>query len=232
VLGVSGNASVFATVAMIAAFRRPRERPRGLADEASPSYPGGWARLRIRPAARIEILAAILGLVALTSALDSLVQLVGLAEVGRLAEYRSEIGSLDIGERALLAALLGFGAGIAEELFFRGFMLTRLELAHGPWIALAITSIVFGLFHWDVVHTPLAALMGVYLGLIVLFTGSLVPAIAAHIINNIIATLFVDAELSDAAVWSFFAAGFPLALLVLAYLRQRSRAREIPAPVW
>ena len=59
-------------------------------------------------------------------------------------------------------------AGFTEELFFRGFLQTRLEALTGrPWVALLIASVLFAVYHlpyallnprWPSYGHPLAAL--------------------------------------------------------------------------
>jgi membrane protease YdiL (CAAX protease family) len=224
VIGVAGNATIFAFLALTAGFSRPKE--------PDAVFLGGWRRLRIRPVPMVDVLLAVIGLLAFTSALDAVVQVAGFGEYGKLAEYRAQIGSLDLLDRTLLAMLLGFGAGTGEELFFRGYMLTRLEIAYGRVVALLVSSAVFGVFHWDPIHSPLAALMGVYLGLSVLFSGSLVSSIAAHVVNNIVATILVDANFGEHTTGAFIAVGFPLSGLILLWMWRRGRRRETAMPVW
>ncbi|MDB4476657.1 CPBP family intramembrane metalloprotease [bacterium] len=85
-------------------------------------------------------------------------------------------------------------AGIGEELLFRGWLMYWLAdlvgladfsggadttLAIG--IALGLSSLVFGLFHpITKLYVVLAALMGLYFGGLVLYTGNLLVPIAAH----------------------------------------------------
>jgi uncharacterized protein len=85
-------------------------------------------------------------------------------------------------------------AGIGEELLFRGWLMYWLAdlvgladfsggadttLAIG--IALGLSSLIFGLFHpITKLYVVLAALMGLYFGGLVLYTGNLLVPIAAH----------------------------------------------------
>src|SRR5438876_11835505 len=93
----------------------------------------------------------------------------------------------------LFGAVLVFGviAGIAEELFFRGYMQTRLTEAWGPARAIVVSAACFGVLHLDIsgVHMALAFAMGLYLGFVVERTGSVLPAIVCHVVNNVVYTL-------------------------------------------
>ena len=81
-------------------------------------------------------------------------------------------------------------APLGEELFFRGFFFGALRNWHGPWLAAALTGLVFGGIH--VGSSPIGYLVplmifGAGLCLLYEWTGSLYPAIALHALNNSIA---------------------------------------------
>ena len=85
--------------------------------------------------------------------------------------------------------LLAFVAPLAEEVFFRGFVFGVLREKIGVvWGALA-TGVVFGLVH--VAGSPIETvgvlfILGVLLCVVYQQTGSLLPCIALHAINNAI----------------------------------------------
>jgi uncharacterized protein len=90
---------------------------------------------------------------------------------------------------ALIAygALLAFAAPLAEEFFFRGFMFSVLAGRIGPWWGALVTGTIFGLVH--VAGSPLKTvvvliILGLALCLLFWRTGSLLPCIALHAINN------------------------------------------------
>jgi len=77
----------------------------------------------------------------------------------------------------------------SEELMMRGYVLTVLRQALGWRLALALTSIVFGLLHIpnpgsNPGNIAMVILAGVLLGGIVILTGSLYAATAAHLAWN------------------------------------------------
>ncbi len=88
------------------------------------------------------------------------------------------------------AALTCIVAPICEELLFRGFIFTALRKLRGPWLAAALTGLLFGAVHATSAPVesllPLAVL-GFLLCLLYRATGSLYPCIAAHAINNSLA---------------------------------------------
>ena len=111
--------------------------------------------------------------------------------IGRSDELPAELGA-DTSTAALVAVgvLVTVFAPIAEEPFFRGFFFTALRNWKGVALAAIITGIVFGAIHAG--SSPAASLVplavfGALLCLLYWRTGSLLPCIALHAINNSIA---------------------------------------------
>ncbi len=81
-------------------------------------------------------------------------------------------------------------APIAEETFFRGFFFGSLRNWRGPWPAAVLTGAVFGAIHIgsaDAVYLLPLAIFGFMLCIVRWRTGSLLPCIALHAINNALA---------------------------------------------
>jgi membrane protease YdiL (CAAX protease family) len=85
------------------------------------------------------------------------------------------------------AVLVCVVAPIAEEFFFRGFFFTALRGSVGLWWAAAITGLVFGLIHFKLEFLAPLAVLGFALCLLYAKTGSLLPCIALHALNNSLA---------------------------------------------
>lgn len=68
----------------------------------------------------------------------------------------------------LLALCIGIGPAFAEEVVFRGFALRLLSKTTGSWLALVITSLIFGLMHASNPHVTLlqSILLGLSAGLL------------------------------------------------------------------
>ena len=79
---------------------------------------------------------------------------------------------------------------ISEELLFRGYILDALNRLHGKWPAIIISSIIFGMVHFDPFTMGTATIGGVIYGWIRVRTGSLVPVIVAHAMWNTMALMF------------------------------------------
>lgn len=78
----------------------------------------------------------------------------------------------------------------AEEFLFRGYLLQALgSLVSNPWFGVIASALVFALFH-GTQNVPLFLsrfAFGVVVGWLVLRTGGLEAAIAAHVVNNLLA---------------------------------------------
>lgn len=94
---------------------------------------------------------------------------------------------------SLLAAALAFlllaPAAAFEELAVRGYAMAALREALGWWPAILVTSLVFGVLHArnpgaTAPSIALVTLAGVFLAVIVMATGSLWAATAAHLAWN------------------------------------------------
>jgi membrane protease YdiL (CAAX protease family) len=99
---------------------------------------------------------------------------------------------LSIWQLALLSAAAGFG----EELLFRGLiqagMTHGLSFAYDQWIACLVASILFGLCHWlSATYGILAIVIGVYLGVLFVFTDSLLPPMIAHGLYDFVALVYL-----------------------------------------
>ena len=161
------------------------------------------ARLRLLPGRETgaDLALMIVGMLALGQALDSLAVLVGLGRHGALWEARRALERA-VGEELFLAVIvIGPLAGAAEEIFFRGFMQTRLrERWPGRWAVVA-TSACFAIMHVEWLHALLAFVLGLYLGFITERAGSALPAVASHVINNALFTVTTAVGGTVLAVW-------------------------------
>jgi membrane protease YdiL (CAAX protease family) len=89
-----------------------------------------------------------------------------------------------------LVVLAGF-APVAEELFFRGYVQTRLEERFGAGPAIAVTSLLFGLFHMNLPQGVFAGFFGLLVGWVAWATRSVRISIAVHAVNNAVFVLSI-----------------------------------------
>ena len=155
-------------------------------------------RLRAGGETVSTLLAAVVGLLALGQALDSLTVLLGLHDRGSLQFVRRLLEGTTGPDLVGAVVVLGVVASVSEEIFFRGFMQSRLREHWRPTAAVLATSIAFAVLHLDTsaVHTVLALALGLYLGFVAEATGSTLPCIVCHVVNNIVYTLQTAAGLA------------------------------------
>lgn len=81
-------------------------------------------------------------------------------------------------------------APLLEELLFRGAIQGLLmRYFKNPWVGIIVAALVFGVIHANPVQIFYAACLGVGFGWMYYRTGSLLPAIAGHILNNSMAVI-------------------------------------------
>lgn len=81
--------------------------------------------------------------------------------------------------------LVSLGAGVFEELLFRGVIQAGLAGPLGLWGALVVASLLFGLAHaMTVTYFVITFFMGIYLGLAYHWSGSLLVPMLAHFLYD------------------------------------------------
>ncbi len=80
-------------------------------------------------------------------------------------------------------------APIVEEIIFRGLILSRLRKAMPIGWAIAISSLLFGLVHGQILWMSYAFVLGIIMSLVVIKTDSLVASIILHMVFNIFGTV-------------------------------------------
>jgi membrane protease YdiL (CAAX protease family) len=147
--------------------------------------PGSFLRLARRPTTRQVALGAATG-VALFFAASGIMSLTTLLVPRRWVDT-FDITHLFQGSpreqlaMALIATLL---APLAEEVAFRGYLLSALRTHLRPGAAIAASSVLFAAMHLDPVRFPAVLFLGAFLGWLAWRSGSLWPAVAAHAANN------------------------------------------------
>jgi len=98
------------------------------------------------------------------------------------------------GPRFVLGVLaMGVITGFCEEIFFRGFMMRGFENSlKSPWLAILITSLIFTIVHLNIMGFIPIFVLAMAMGILVVKTNSIYPAIACHATyNSIILTITV-----------------------------------------
>lgn len=75
-----------------------------------------------------------------------------------------------------------------EELIFRGIIMQSLR-RFGDIFALVASSLIFGIFHLNLIQMPYAFIVGLCIGYFVMRTGSLWVGVIIHFINNLVSCI-------------------------------------------
>lgn len=97
----------------------------------------------------------------------------------------------------LLFIVVAICTPVVEELFFRGLVLRSFERRFGTVWAVVGSSLVFGLFHFQLIQFPALALFGAVAALLTVATQRLGPAIFAHMAFNAVTVVFLLADIGD-----------------------------------
>ena len=103
-------------------------------------------------------------------------------------EFRKILGDLTPTQVLIFAVT----SGVAEEVFFRGFLQQALSdlLFGSDWLGLIVASVIFGLIHIGpdrkkfLPWTIMAVVLGVCFGVIYLYTGNIIAPVIAHFTIN------------------------------------------------
>ncbi|MCU0270884.1 MAG: CPBP family intramembrane metalloprotease [Acidimicrobiales bacterium] len=95
----------------------------------------------------------------------------------------------------MLVIIVGIGAPIAEEIFYRGLALGAMQRRWGATWGLVASSGLFALTHNQPLQFPALLAFGLVLGWMVQRTGRLGPAVWAHLGFNMTAALALVLDL-------------------------------------
>lgn len=102
-----------------------------------------------------------------------------------LAEYAAASSNI-AGELTIVSlAATVIAAPVAEEILFRGIILSRLGEAMPVAPAVLLSSLIFGLMHGQILWIAYAAFLGIILALVAVRTQSILATILLHIAFNI-----------------------------------------------
>jgi sodium transport system permease protein len=120
----------------------------------------------------------------------------------RLAE-QLKVMSAGLDNMWVIVLVLAVLPGICEELAFRGFILSGFRRLGHKWTAIVLSSIFFGASHALFQQSLIACLLGAVLGFLAIQSGSLLPGVLFHIVNNALALLVsqVTPALADERHW-------------------------------
>ncbi len=120
-----------------------------------------------------------------STALDSCFsRLFGIEFQGTSPDYCQGPWSL-----VLMLLCVGILPAVLEEFAIRGVVLGALRKKFSDSSAIVLSALLFGLLHGNMQQIPFASLMGLLLGFATVYTGSIIPAVLIHAVNNISSVL-------------------------------------------
>ncbi|KAB2878558.1 CPBP family intramembrane metalloprotease [bacterium] len=102
------------------------------------------------------------------------------------------------GSLLILAAV--FAAGICEEMLIRGMFQGAMENKMNAVWAVVISSLVFSLIHINPWGGVQIFIIAIFLGVIVWRTGSIIPSIIMHAMNNFLVIVFNNLD-PESLIW-------------------------------
>ncbi len=131
--------------------------------------------------------------------------------------------------------VIGLVAPVCEEVLFRGAFQGTLE-QRGPVRAIAWTAFLFGLIHLNPFNFIGSILYGVGLGLVVWRTGSILPAILWHALNNSVVVLLAAhfGQVDSIPSWGVWVCGgltILFGLLLWEFIRHTRTCAPAPSPL-
>ena len=94
------------------------------------------------------------------------------------------LGGISVGSLLVNILIVGFMAGLSEEIFFRGGILKMLSSSWNMHIAIWVAAIIFSAIHMQFFGFVPRLLLGAWFGYLLWWTRSLWVPIIAHTLNN------------------------------------------------
>jgi membrane protease YdiL (CAAX protease family) len=90
-------------------------------------------------------------------------------------------------------------AGVCEEVACRGLLARALAARYRTWVGVAGSAIAFSLLHMSLPRALPTFALGLVLGWLALASGSVWPAVAAHVANNAMVLVIASGALAPLA---------------------------------
>lgn len=125
-------------------------------------------------------------------AIDGLLTLININKL--VPEYEELMASISNNDFYITLIGVGILAPFFEELLYRGIVLNKLRNGFGVFGAVMIQALFFGISHMNLVQGTYAFLIGIILGYVVIWTGSLYSSIILHIVINSLSTIISNIQ--------------------------------------
>ena len=107
-----------------------------------------------------------------------------VALVSGIEPKNTQVDYLLSGNLAMTIFFVVILAPVAEELFFRKFLITKLSHT-GKWNAILVSAIIFALYHQNLFQFFYASFVGLILGYVYIKTGKVIYTMIMHISLNL-----------------------------------------------
>ena len=120
-------------------------------------------------------------------------------------------------------------APVVEEILFRGIVLRSIRKFSPVWASILISSVLFGVYHLNIVQAVYATLMGIAAGILYEKKRNLLFPILVHFANNLITMLqgFAPSEVNELISIFILIMIAPAGYIVCRSLRQDKRADNV-----
>ena len=160
------------------------------------------------------------------------VSLLGLAQYSKEYEelLENSISSQSIFLQIFTVCLV---APAFEELIFRGLLFQRIRDYLSPIWAIIISSVIFGIYHGNLIQAVYAFIFGMFLALAVEYTGTLRAGILMHMSGNLYSILLQNFGMDLLEIGNgifYLEILFGLTIIVVAgciYYRKKAKKQQI-----
>jgi membrane protease YdiL (CAAX protease family) len=125
-----------------------------------------------------------------------------------------------------LVFFLAVVPGIIEEIAFRGVLLHALRRRFKPTVVVVIVGLFFGIFHVALFRLAPTAFLGMLLAGVTLLSGSILPSMLWHMLNNASAVAALRWRIAFSEMDGYCYLAGPILLCCSFWILWRSRATE------
>lgn len=108
-----------------------------------------------------------------------------------LQTFESLAENLSVEQAVVFVVLISVLPGFVEEMFFRGYIQTRLVQRWPSWQSVALCSFIFAAYHMDPLQSVALIPLALWLGFLAYRVDGIFPSITCHLFNNFISALLI-----------------------------------------
>ncbi len=138
------------------------------------------------------------------------------------AGYQGQMDS-KLADGMFSLVIVAFFSPLFEEAIFRFLLLGILERKTGFAVANVIQALVFGIYHMSIIQGIYAFLLGMLIGLLKHYTGTIIGCISFHVffnITGILVTILMPGEISTIIRTVSMVAGFAVSYALFSLIRR------------